>query len=120
MDVDHFSEYFNKAAVLYVEGRQHHVNVRWLSSRGINCAFCAKLLLPRMLCFFCISLSVCLPVHLSVRVYVFLADWLSICLSVCLSVHLFVCVYVFLADWLSIRLSICLSVCLPLSLCVCL
>jgi len=83
------------------------------------CILC-KITSAQDVMFFCISLSACLSVHLSVCVYVFLADWLSICLSVCLSVHLFVCVYVFLADWLSIRLSICLSVCLPLSLCVCL
>jgi len=28
MDVDHFSKYFNDAPVLYIEGRQHHVEVR--------------------------------------------------------------------------------------------
>jgi len=49
MDVDHFSEYFNKAAVLYVEGRQHHVNVSWLSIHGINCVLWEKLLLHRRL-----------------------------------------------------------------------
>jgi len=27
MDVDHFSQYFNKAPVLYIEGRQHPVEV---------------------------------------------------------------------------------------------
>ena len=28
MDVDHFSKYFNNAPVLYIEGRQHQVEVR--------------------------------------------------------------------------------------------
>jgi HrpA-like RNA helicase len=27
MDVDHFSKYFNKAPVFYIEGRQHKVDV---------------------------------------------------------------------------------------------
>lgn len=27
MDVDLFSEYFNKSPVLYLEGRQHHIQV---------------------------------------------------------------------------------------------
>jgi len=29
MDVDHFSKYFNNAPVLYIEGRQHHVEVSY-------------------------------------------------------------------------------------------
>jgi len=28
MDVDHFSKYFNNAPVLYIEGRQHRVEVQ--------------------------------------------------------------------------------------------
>jgi len=32
MDVDQFSEYFNKAPVLYIEGRQHHVEVRVMAT----------------------------------------------------------------------------------------
>ena len=27
MDVDHFSQYFNKAPVLYLQGRQHPIKV---------------------------------------------------------------------------------------------
>ena len=31
MNVDHFSEYFDKAPVIYVEGRQHTVDVLYSS-----------------------------------------------------------------------------------------
>ncbi len=50
MDVDHFSGYFNKAPVLYIEGRQFPVKVKlrdssWLAYSKIlvDCMFLIKI-----------------------------------------------------------------------------
>ena len=36
MDVDHFSQYFEKAPVIYIEGRQYPVKVR-IANKAVHC-----------------------------------------------------------------------------------
>ncbi|XP_078605493.1 ATP-dependent RNA helicase DHX33-like [Branchiostoma floridae x Branchiostoma japonicum] len=41
MDVDHFSQYFNRAPVLYLEGRQHPVKVMYAREPQEDCIYAA-------------------------------------------------------------------------------
>ena len=56
MDVDHFSQYFNKAPVLYVLGRQHRVDVRFHCydmlhyTSPTNLCWCQKTRMTALLC----------------------------------------------------------------------
>ena len=67
---------------------------------------------------FCLFLSVCPSVYLSLSFYLCLSlsVCLSVCLSACLSVFLSVCLFVYLSLFLSLSLSLSLSFSLSLPL----